>query len=190
MEPVFLFSTNTGYNGLFSFVSSGVRNVSHYLREKLIASLRKRERDCRHGGVSVQRSYCCHSCSPVFLDPFGTKHLEMFPSLFNCGKTCRWKVWWCHSFPQYSIQNRRILQECISGLLWVAFRLYMGMKLESGLWLRIKAQGGLLIIRTMCKREVSEPLIPPEVEGKDSSFRIWEKNRFQVSVAGLDQWTQ
>lgn len=139
------------------------------------------------------------SCSKILLLPL---MFSCFPwpfwnqaprnvSLFNCGKTCRWKVWWCHSFPQYSIQNRRILQECISGLLWLAFRLYMGMKLESGLWLRIKAQGGLLIIRTMCKTEVSEPLIPPEVEGKDSSFRTWgKKNRFQVSVAGVDQWTQ
>lgn len=49
----------------------------------------------------------------------------------------------------YSIQNRRKLQECIFGLLGLALRLDQGMKLESGLWPKIRVQGGFLIIRTM-----------------------------------------
>lgn len=53
-------------------------------------------------------------------------------------------------FSWFSIQNRRKLQECIFDLLkGLALRLYQGMKLESGLWPRIRVQGGFLIIQTM-----------------------------------------
>ena len=92
----------------------------------LIASLREKE-IVGMGGVSVERSYCCYSCSPIFLERFGTKTWKGFLPCLPVAQLAVEKDGGVTGFPWDSIQDGRKLQKRVFGLLNLAFKTSVGM---------------------------------------------------------------
>lgn len=137
-------------------------------------------------GVGVERSYCCYSCSLVFLEPFGTNHWRGFLPYLPLAHTLQLK--------------RTVVSLFFPGILSKMGEHYRNVYLECSVWplehlwgwsfrwfvTDNKCSRGFVKTTEHVRDWSFEPVALPDIGEKDPSWRNWEEASFRVSVAGID----